>query len=471
MRLYGRQSRARARRRRVLLEPRRRARADRDSVRASRCCSATPWRTACASRACRWAERRGRRPSARSPPRSATQLQREVTVTVAGRSATLSPYDLGVRVDAPRTARAALDCRQGARRPALLGRVLALDRSRAALSRSDLALPAELADRDAVAGRCAPGAQAERRRHRRPGQAGCRLRSRRGPARDHGRRARRSQRACRCARCPRRLRSRPRPRAAPRLASRSCCRRRSPSRAAARPAGKWPVRRLAPLLSATTYRHVIGVQFDPQEGRRGAATAALRLPSTGQGRDAGGRGRPRARALVAERHRSRRAHHGTPSHDARAVRTERARTAALAFRVTQPELTTSAARALGATDVVSTATTSLGDSSENRVFNVELLAQLLDGTIVKPGATFSFNTDGRPAHRGARVQGGPGDRERRARAVHRRRRLPGRDDGLRRGLLRAATRSRIASTTPSTSRTTRSGWTRRWPTTAPTSRS
>ena len=36
------------------------------------------------------------------------QLQREVTVTVAGRSATLSPYDLGVRVDAARTASAAL---------------------------------------------------------------------------------------------------------------------------------------------------------------------------------------------------------------------------------------------------------------------------------------------------------------------------------------------------------------------------
>ncbi len=35
-------------------------------------------------------------------------LQRDVTVTVSGRSATLSPYDLGVRVDAARTADAAL---------------------------------------------------------------------------------------------------------------------------------------------------------------------------------------------------------------------------------------------------------------------------------------------------------------------------------------------------------------------------
>ena len=81
-----------------------------------------------------------------------------------------------------------------------------------------------------------------------------------------------------------------------------------------------------------------------------------------------------------------------------------ARTAALAFRVTQPELTTAAARALGATSVVSEATTSLGSSSANRVFNVALLAKLLDGAIVKPGATFSFNeTVGkRTAERGFR---------------------------------------------------------------------
>jgi hypothetical protein len=76
--------------------------------------------------------------------------------------------------------------------------------------------------------------------------------------------------------------------------------------------------------------------------------------------------------------------------------------AALAFRVTQPELTTAAARALGATTVVSRQTTSLGDSSENRIFNVALLAKLLDGAVVKPGATFSFNATvgARTAERG-----------------------------------------------------------------------
>ena len=47
---------------------------------------------------------------------------------------------------------------------------------------------------------------------------------------------------------------------------------------------------------------------------------------------------------------------------------------ALAFRVAQPELTTTQARALGATNVVSRQTTSLGDSSANRIFNVGLMA-------------------------------------------------------------------------------------------------
>ena len=202
------------------------------------------------------------------------------------------------------------------------------------------------------------------------------------------------------------------------------------------PAGHWPIRRLAPLLTATTYKHVIGVKFDPVK-----VGAALRppladytapAPATRAGRSSGSKARVLSSlsgidldARTTARHMTRAGGQDGP-----------ARTAALAFRVTQPELTTAAARALGATSVVSEATTSLGDSSANRVFNVALLAQLLDGAIVKPGATFSFNATRRQAHRRARLQGGPGDRERRARAVDRRRRLPGGDDGLRRRVLR-----------------------------------
>ena len=72
------------------------------------------------------------------------QLQREVTVTVAGRSATLSPWDLGVRVDAARTASAALG--SGRVRGGLLFSV-AYSRSIDPVLRypSNLALPVELA--------------------------------------------------------------------------------------------------------------------------------------------------------------------------------------------------------------------------------------------------------------------------------------------------------------------------------------
>ena len=97
------------------------------------------------------------------------ELQREVTVTVAGRSATLSPYDLGVRVDAARTATRRARRRQGARRAALLARLLALDRARAALSGSPRAA-GRARERDAGARQRAPRAQAERRRDRDPRQ-------------------------------------------------------------------------------------------------------------------------------------------------------------------------------------------------------------------------------------------------------------------------------------------------------------
>jgi vancomycin resistance protein YoaR len=151
------------------------------------------------------------------------------------------------------------------------------------------------------------------------------------------------------------------------------------------------VRRLAPLLSATAYEHVIGVQYDPQK-----VGAALRPPLSNYLRPA----RDASWKVVGDRARVLSSLSGvdldartTARHLTRAgVHTGSARVAALAFRVTQPEMTTAQARALGATMVVSRQTTSLGASSPNRIFNVALLAKLLDGAIVKPGATFSFNT-------------------------------------------------------------------------------
>ena len=49
------------------------------------------------------------------------------------------------------------------------------------------------------------------------------------------------------------------------------------------------------------------------------------------------------------------------------------------------------ARALGIRRQISTFTTDMGVSSSNRIWNVHLMADYIDGTIIKPGQVFSFN--------------------------------------------------------------------------------
>lgn len=66
------------------------------------------------------------------------------------------------------------------------------------------------------------------------------------------------------------------------------------------------------------------------------------------------------------------------------------RTAQLAVRVTAPQRTTAAARAMGITGVVGSYTTTYG-GTPGRVHNVRLVAGLIDGTLIAPGKTFSFN--------------------------------------------------------------------------------
>jgi vancomycin resistance protein YoaR len=67
------------------------------------------------------------------------------------------------------------------------------------------------------------------------------------------------------------------------------------------------------------------------------------------------------------------------------------RTATLGLTQLQPELTNKEARALGIHERISTFTTDMGLSSSNRIWNVHLLGNYLDGTIVKSGETFSYN--------------------------------------------------------------------------------
>nr|MBA3348073.1 VanW family protein [Actinomycetota bacterium] len=80
------------------------------------------------------------------------------------------------------------------------------------------------------------------------------------------------------------------------------------------------------------------------------------------------------------------------------------RTAELALRQTRADLTTKEAGALGIRRRISSFTTEMGPSSANRIHNVQLMAEYISGTLIRPGETFSFNgTVGpRTAERGFR---------------------------------------------------------------------
>ena len=67
------------------------------------------------------------------------------------------------------------------------------------------------------------------------------------------------------------------------------------------------------------------------------------------------------------------------------------RTAELEFATVTPERTTAEAQALGIRQRVSSFTTEMGVSSSNRIHNVQLMADFIDGTVVEPGQVFSFN--------------------------------------------------------------------------------
>jgi vancomycin resistance protein YoaR len=66
------------------------------------------------------------------------------------------------------------------------------------------------------------------------------------------------------------------------------------------------------------------------------------------------------------------------------------RVAVLPIEAAPPKLSTRAARAMGIDGVVSTYTTEYG-GIPNRIHNVQLVAHLIDGTLIAPGDTFSFN--------------------------------------------------------------------------------
>ncbi len=77
------------------------------------------------------------------------------------------------------------------------------------------------------------------------------------------------------------------------------------------------------------------------------------------------------------------------------------RVAVLPLHEQAPARTTAAAQAMGITGVVGSYETIYGGEA-NRIHNVQLVAHLVDGTLIKPGVTFSFNgtTGARTAAKG-----------------------------------------------------------------------
>jgi vancomycin resistance protein YoaR len=67
------------------------------------------------------------------------------------------------------------------------------------------------------------------------------------------------------------------------------------------------------------------------------------------------------------------------------------RIAELELKGVRAGLTTADAKALGIHRRISTFTTDMGVSSSNRIHNVQLMADYIDGTVIAPGDTFSFN--------------------------------------------------------------------------------
>ena len=67
------------------------------------------------------------------------------------------------------------------------------------------------------------------------------------------------------------------------------------------------------------------------------------------------------------------------------------RVAEIGLAKVEADLTTKEALALGIREPVAVYTTDMGASSANRIHNIHLLGDMLDGTLIRPGEVFSFN--------------------------------------------------------------------------------
>jgi vancomycin resistance protein YoaR len=149
---------------------------------------------------------------------------------------------------------------------------------------------------------------------------------------------------------------------------------------------------LAPLLVSKTYTHTIGVTFDPARVRTlftRIVKDALVTPVNASFDPEPDRSVKLNTAhtgikLNAQKTAARLTTAGLQS-------TPATRVAQIAFALARPSFTTKEAKAMGITQVVGSFTSNMGDSSPNRIVNVHLMADILNGYQIAPGATFSFN--------------------------------------------------------------------------------
>ena len=71
------------------------------------------------------------------------------------------------------------------------------------------------------------------------------------------------------------------------------------------------------------------------------------------------------------------------------------RRASLRLKQTRADVTTREAERLGIRERISTFTTEMGVSSSNRIHNVQLMAEFIDGTIIRPGGSRSTTRSAR----------------------------------------------------------------------------
>ena len=145
---------------------------------------------------------------------------------------------------------------------------------------------------------------------------------------------------------------------------------------------------LASLVRFEPKAGAVNVVLDPAGSSGSSIRSSSRSPEA-RGRHLPRLGRPRIRHQGEERDDPRR--QGCADGDLRGRQRARRRLAVLGLTTLAPELTTKDAKALGIRERISTFTTDMGLSSSNRIWNVHLLGNYLEGTIVKAGETFSYN--------------------------------------------------------------------------------